>query len=136
MAAPKPERLLIDSTVPPQLAKQLSGLWKWFRDYAEENLPNEELAPGTDGLPADSCPELDEVKKVEQVRVYAVTDIGRGHLSAKCKVSLVVTVSLNDKNERVVTISPTWEMYLLVEPGTKSVIEHSHGWDGGWLPDQ
>ena len=135
MAASKPDRLVIDPAVPSQLASQIGGLWKWFKEYAEENLPNEELAPGEDGLPADSAPELDEVKKVEQVQVFEATDIGRGHLSIKCKVRLVITASLNDSDETVATIRPTWEMYLLVEPGTKSVIEHSHGWDSGWLPD-
>jgi hypothetical protein len=135
MPTPNSRRLVIEPAVPSHLAAQIGGLWKWFKDYAEENLPNEELAPGGDGLPADSCPELDEVKKVEEVRVYEVTDIGRGHLSARCKVRLVISVSLNDPEERVVTVRPTWEMYLLVEPGTESVIEHSHGWDGGWLSD-
>lgn len=135
MAASKPERLVIHPSVPAHLAGQLGGLWKWFKDYAEENLPNEELAPGEDGLPADSAPELDEVKKVEQVEVFEATDIGRGHLSLKCKVRLVITVSLNDAEETVATVSPTWEMYLLAEPGSNSVVEHSHGWDGGWLPD-
>ena len=43
--------------------------------------------------------------------------------------------SLNDAEETVATVRPTWQMYLLVEPGTESVIQHSHGWDGGWLPD-
>ena len=135
MAVPKAERLVIDLAVPPHLASQITGLWAWFKEYAEENLPNEELAPGEDGLPADSAPELDEVKKVEQVEVFGVTDIGQGHLSVKCKVQLVITASLNDADETVATVRPTWEMYLLVEPGTKSVIEHSHSWDGGWLPD-
>jgi hypothetical protein len=135
MATPKPERLVIDAAVPAHLASQLGSLWRWFQEYARENLPNEELAPGEDGLPADSAPELDEVKKVEQVQVYEVTDIGRGHLSVKCKVRLVVTASLNDADDTVVTIRPTWEMSLLVEPATRSVLEHSHGWDGGWLPD-
>jgi hypothetical protein len=134
MAESKSQRLVIHSAVPAKLAGQLRGLWKWFKDYAEENLPNEELAPGEDDLPADSQPELDEVKRVEQVEVFEVTDIGRGHLSVKCRVRLVVTASLNDANESVATIKPTWEMYLLVEPRTKSVIEHSHGWDGGWQP--
>ena len=86
MAVPKAERLVIDLAVPPHLASQITGLWEWFKEYAEENLPNEELAPGEDGLPADSAPELDEVKKVEQVEVFGVTDIGQGHLSVKCKV--------------------------------------------------
>src|SRR5262245_2732329 len=135
MPASKPERLVIHPTVPGQLAGQLAGLWKWFKEYAEENLPDEELAPGEDGLPADSQPELDEVKKVEQVEVFEATDIGRGHLSVKCKVRLVITASLNDADETVATVRPSWEMYLLVEPRSKSVIEHSHGWDGGWLPD-
>src|SRR5262245_28826192 len=135
MAASKPERLVIHPSVPAQLASQLRGLWKWFKEYAEENLPNEELAPGEDGLPADSEPELDEVKRVESVEVFEATDIGRGHLSLKCKVRLVITVSLNYAEEKLVTIRPTWEMYLLVEPGAKSVLEHSHGWEGGWLPD-
>jgi hypothetical protein len=135
MAASKPERLVIHPAVPAHLAGQLGGLSKWFREYAEENLPNEELAPGEDGLPADSEPVLDEVKAVEQVEVFEATDIGRGHLSVKCKVRLVITASLNDADETVTTARPTWEMYLLVGPGTGSVIEHSHGWDGGWLPD-
>ena len=134
MATPKTERLVIDAAVPPHLASQIVGLWEWFKDYAEENLPNEELAPGEDGLPPDSSPELDEVKEVEQVQVFEMTDIGRGHLSARCKVRLVITVSLNDPAGTVVTVRPTWEMCLLVEPGTKSVIEHSHGWEGGWRP--
>jgi hypothetical protein len=131
MAASKPERLVIQPTVPAQFASQLGGLWKWFKEFAEENLPNEELAPGEDGLPADSEPELDEVKEVEQVEVFEATDIGRGRLSVKCKVRLVITASLNDAAETVATVRPTWEMYLLVEPGSGSVIEHSHGWDGG-----
>jgi len=135
MAAPKPDRLVIHPAVPAQLAAQIGGLWKWFKEYAEENLPNEELAPGKDGLPADSAPELDEVKKVEQVEVFEATDIGRGHLSVKCKVRLVITASLNDAAETVATVRPTWEMFLLVEPGTGTVIQHSHGWDGCWLPD-
>lgn len=134
MTAPKAVRLLIHPTVPVDLARQLGGLWKWFEEYAEENLPNEELAPGEDGLPADAEPELDEVKEVEQVEVFEATDIGRGHLSVKCKVRLVITASLNDEAETVVTARPTWGMYLLVDPGSESVIEHSHGWDGGWLP--
>ena len=64
-----------------------------------------------------------------------MTDIGRGHLSVKCKVRLVISASLNDAEDKVVTVRPTWEMYLLVDPVVKSVIQHSHGWDGGWLPD-
>ena len=135
MAASKPEQLVIHPTVPAQIVNQLGGLWKWFKEYAEENLPNEELAPGEDGLPADSEPELDEVKKVEQVEVFEATEIGRGHPSLKCKVRLVITASLNDPDETVATVKPTWEIYLLVEPGSKSVLEHSHGWDGGWLPN-
>ena len=135
MAASKPERLVIHPTVPAQLAGRLGGLWKWFKDYAGENLPNEELAPGEDGLPADCQPEVDEVKTVEAVEVFEATDIGRGHLSVKCRVRLVITASLNDADETVATVRPVWEMYLLVEPGSESVIEHSHGWDGGWLPD-
>lgn len=136
MAVPKSARLVINPAVPTHHAKQISGLWKWFKEYADENLPNEELAPGEDGLPTDSAPELDEVKKVEQVEVFEVTDIGRGYLSVKCKVRLVITASLNDAEETVAAVRPTWEMYLLVEPGTKSVIEHNHGWDGGWLLDE
>jgi hypothetical protein len=136
MAVPKPQRLVIDPTVPSHLAGRIGGLWKWFKEYAEENLPNEELAPGEDGLPADSAPELDEVKKVEQVEVFEVTDIGRGHLSVRCKVRLVITASLNDADDTVATVNPLWEMYLLVDPGAESVVEHSHGWDGGWLPDE
>lgn len=135
MAASKPERLVIHPTVPAQLVSQLCGLWKWFKEYAEENLPNEELAPGEDGLPADSEPELDEVKKVEQVEVLEATDIGCGHLSVNCRVRLVTTASLNDPDETVATVKPTWEMYLLVESASKAVLEPSHGWDGGWLPD-
>ena len=135
MALPKAQRLVIDPAVPAHLAGQIGGLWKWFKEYAEENLLNEELAPGENGLPADSAPELDEVKKVEQVEVFEVTDLGRGHLSVRCKVRLVITASLNDAAETVATVNPTWELYLLVEPGTKSVIAHSHGWEGGWLPD-
>ena len=65
MAAAKIKQLVIEARVPSHLAKQLRGLWGWFKEYAEENLPDEELAPGEDGLPADSAPELDEVKKVE-----------------------------------------------------------------------
>jgi hypothetical protein len=135
MATSKPERLVIHPAVSSHLAGQIGGLWGWFKVYAEENLPNEELAPGEDGLPPDSAPELDEVKKVEQVEVFEARDIGRGHLSVKCKVRLVITVSLNDADESVVRVKPTREMYLLVEPETGSVIEHSHGWGGGWLPD-
>lgn len=134
MAAFNSERLIIDPAVPSHLAAQIGGLWKWFEEYAKENLPNEELAPGEDGLPVDSAPELDEVKKVEQVQVFEVQDIGRGHLSVKCKVRLVITASLNDADETVMSVRPTWEMYLLVEPGTESVIQHSHGWDGWYLP--
>ena len=96
MAAPKPERLVFHPTVAAHLVGPLAGLWKWFKEYAEVNLPNEELAPGEDGLPADSQPELDEVKRVEQVEVFEATDIGRGHLSVRCKVRLVITASLND----------------------------------------
>lgn len=136
MTAPSTERLVIDLSVPLPLAWQLAGLWRWFKEYAEENLPNEELAPGKDGLPADAAPELDEVKKVEQIEVFEVRDIGRGHLSVRCKVRLVITASLNDPGETVVTVRPTWEMDLLVEPGSKAVLEHSHGWEGGWLPDE
>jgi hypothetical protein len=135
MASAKAPRLVIEPWVPSYLAKQLHGLWGWFKEYAEENLPNEELAPGEDGLPGDSAPELDAVKKVEQVRVVAVTDIGKGHLSVKCQVWLVVTASLNDTDETVVTIRPTWEMCLLVDPGAKAVLEHSHGWESDYLPD-
>jgi hypothetical protein len=135
MTASNPERLIIHASVPEELPAQLIELWKWFKAYAEENLPNEELAPGEDGLPADSEPELDAVKEVQNVEVFEATDIDRGHLSVKCKVRLVITVSLNDPDETVVTIRPTWEMYLLVEPGSERVREHSHGWDGGWLPD-
>lgn len=135
MAAPRADRLVIHPEVPPPLVGQIGGLWKWFKEYAEENLPDEELSPGEDGLPADSAPELDEIKKVEQVEVFEVTEIGRGQLSVRCKVRLVVTASLNDAEETVITLRPTWEMCLLVEPGTRSVVEHSHGWDGGWVPD-
>lgn len=135
MAASKRERFVIDPKIPSQLVDQISGLWKWFKEYAEENLPNEELAPGEDGLPLGSAPELDEVKKVEQVQVFEVRDIGRGHLNVKCRVRLVITAALNDPEETVVTVRPTWEMYLLVEPDTQSVIQHTHGWDGGFLPD-
>jgi hypothetical protein len=131
MAVPKAERLVVDPAVPQLLAGRIGGLWEWFKAYAEDNLPNEELAPGEDGLPADSDPELDEVKEVEQVEVFEVADIGRGHLSVKCKVRLTITASLNDAEETVATVTPTWEMYLLVEPGRKAVIRHSHGWDGG-----
>jgi hypothetical protein len=135
MATPKRERLLIDAKIAPHLARQIVGLGKWFKEYAEENLPNEELVPGEDGLPENSAPELDEVEKIEQIQVLEATDIGKGHLSLKCRVRLVITVSLNDPEETVVTIRHTWEMYLLVEPGSQLVLEHSHGWDGGWLPD-
>jgi hypothetical protein len=135
MAAPKPERLVIHPEVSPHLAGQIGGLWGWFRAYAVENLPNEGLAPGEDGLPADSAPELDEVRKVEQVEVFEAREIGRGQLSVRCKVRLVITAALNDPDESVVTVRPTWEMMLLVEPGTRSVIEYDHGWGGGWIPD-
>src|SRR5262245_11099309 len=94
MAAAKARRLVIEAWVPSYLAKHLSDLWGWFKEYAEDNLPDEELAPGEDGLPADSASELDEVKKVEQVRVVAATDVGRGHLSVKCQVRLVATARL------------------------------------------
>jgi hypothetical protein len=134
VAGPKAKRLVIEPWVPSYLAKQLGGLVEWFKEFAEENLPNEELAPGEDGLPADSAPELDEVKKVEHVRVVAVSDIGKGHLSVKCEVRLVVTVALNDADETVATIHPTWEMCLLVDPKAKAVKEHSHGWDSDFLP--
>jgi hypothetical protein len=100
MAAAKDQRLVIERWVPSYLAKRLSGLDGWFEEYAAENLPNEELAPGEDGLPADTAPELDEVKKVEQVRVVAANDIGEGHLSVKCEARLVVTASLNDPGRR------------------------------------
>jgi hypothetical protein len=129
------ERLVIEPWVPSYLAKRLSGLHGWFKEYAEENLPDEELAPGEDGLPAGFAPELDEVKKVEQVRVVAATDIGKGHLSVKCEVRLVVTANLNDPEETVITIHPAWEMCLLVEPDAKAVLEHSHGWESDYLPD-
>ena len=89
--AAKTKRLIIEPWVPSYLAKRLNGLCRWFKEYAAENLPDEALAPGEDGLPVDSAPELDEVKKVEQVRVVAATDIGKGHLSVKCEVRLVVT---------------------------------------------
>lgn len=135
MATPKPERLVLDPAVPARLAAQVAGLAGWFREYAQENLPDEELAPGEDGLPADSQPELDEVKRVDEVEVYEVTDIGRGHLSLRCRVRLVIRVRLNDPDDTVVTVRPTWPVYLLVEPGTRSVLQHSHGWEGGWLPD-
>ncbi len=135
MAAAKDQRLVIERWVPSYLAKRLSALDGWFEEYAAENLPNEELAPGEDGLPADSAPELDEVKKVEQVRVVAANDIGEGHLSVKCEVRLIVTASLNNPGETVVTIRPTWEMCLLVEPEAGAVLEHSHGWESDYLPD-
>lgn len=134
MAASKSARLIIDPSVPSQLEGRISGLWKWFKEYAEENLPNEELAPGEYGLPVDSAPELDEIKEVEQIQVFEVQDIGRGHLNVKCKVRLVITASLNDADDTVMTVSPTWEIDLLVDPGTESVIQHSHGWDGWYLP--
>jgi hypothetical protein len=57
------------------------------------------------------------------------------HLSVKCQVRLVVTASLNDPDETVVTICPTWELCLLVEPEAKAVLEHSHGWESDYLPD-
>jgi hypothetical protein len=133
--AAKTKRLVIEPWVPSYLAKQLRGLRDWFKKYAEENLRDEELPPGKDGLPTDSSPELDEVKEVEQVRVVAATDIGRGHLSVKCEVRLVVTASLNDPAETVVTIRPAWEMCLLVEPKARAVLEHSHGWESDYLPD-
>jgi len=44
MVAAKMKRLVIEAWVPEYLAKQLSGLWGWFKEYAEENLPDEELA--------------------------------------------------------------------------------------------
>lgn len=135
MAAAKNKRLVIEPWVPLHLAKQLGGLVGWFKDYAEENLPNEELAPGEDGLPADSEPELDEVKKVDHVRVVAANEVRRGRLSVKCAVRLVVTASLNDPDETVATIHPTWEMCLLVDPKAKAVVEHSHGWDSDFLRD-
>jgi hypothetical protein len=135
MAESKTPRLVIEPWVPSYLAMGLGGLWGWFKEYAEENLPNEELAPGEDGLPADSAPELDEVKEVEQMRVVAATDIGKRRLSVKCQVRLVVTASLNDPDETVVTIRPTWEMCLLVEPEAEAVLEHSHGWESDYLPD-
>jgi hypothetical protein len=135
MAAAKAEQLVIEPWVSSYLARQLGGLYRWFKDYAGENLPNEELAPGKDGLPASSAPELDEVREVEQVRVVAVTDIGRGQLSVKCQVRLVVNVSLNDADGTVATMRPTWEMCLLVEPKTRAVLEHSHGWESDYLPD-
>jgi hypothetical protein len=133
--AVKGQSLVIEPWVPSYLAKRLSGLQGWFKEYAEENLPDEELAPGEDGLPAGCAPELDAVKKVEQVRVVAATDIGNGHLSVKCEVRLVVTASLNDPEETVITIHPTWEMCLLVEADAKAVLEHSHGWESDYLPD-
>jgi len=46
-----------------------------------------------------------------------------------------VVASLNDPEETMVTIHPTWEMCLLVEPKSKAVLEHSHGWDSDYLPD-
>ena len=63
MALPKAQRLVINPAVPSYLAGQIGGLWKWFKEYAEENLPNEELAPGENGLPADSAPELSRRQK-------------------------------------------------------------------------
>jgi hypothetical protein len=97
------------------------------------------IAPKKDsnlaGPPPPSEPELDEIKKAEQVEVFAVTDIDRGHLSVRCKMRLVIPAGLNDAAETAATVRPTREKYLLVEPGPGSVIEHSHGWDGGRLPD-
>jgi hypothetical protein len=135
MPANRP-RLVIDASIPSPIASQIAGLWKWFKEYAEENLPNEELAPGVDGLPPECSPELDEVKKVEQVEVVEATDIGRGHLNVRCRARLVVSVSLNDAADTVVTIRPVWELVLLVEPASQTVLEHSHGWDSAFLPDE
>jgi hypothetical protein len=103
--------------------------------YAEENLPGEELAPGEDGLPADSEPMLEEVKRVAQVRVATAADIGRGHLSVKCSVRLTLAVSLHDPDDEPVSISPTWPLCLLVDPEAGKVLEHSHGWDSDYRPD-
>ena len=133
--AAKSERVVIGPAVEPRLAAGLSCLWSWFKDYARENLPGEELAPGEDGLPADSMPELEEVKDVEQILVVSAADVGRGHLNVRCEVRLVVTASLGDREETVVTIRPAWKMCLLADPGAGAVLEHSHGWESDYLSD-
>ena len=65
-----------------------------------------------------------------------MTDIGQGELNVKCKVRLVITATLNDPDETVATVKPTWEMYLLVLPGAELVLEHNHGWDEDWYLPQ
>ena len=61
---------------------------------------------------------------------------GRPRGTAKNRFRYCVELfSLNDPEEAVVTIRPTWEMCLLVEPEAKAVLEHSHGWESDYLPD-
>lgn len=135
MASAKWERLIINSAVPPHFATEVAGLWNWFKIYAEGNFPNEELAPGADGLPPTSQPILEKVKKVYQVDVYAISDLGRGYLRVDCEAHLSLAVNLYDAAETIVTIDPIWKLNLPVDPAKGRVVEHNHGWEEGFLPD-
>jgi hypothetical protein len=127
--------VVIDEGVPPEFARQISGLYGALFFYAPQNFLNEKLAPGEDGLPVDCSPILAKIWDVKQIEVLDVADIGHERLSVKCKLRLVLKAKLNELARTTTNVETTWNMSLLVEPRTNSVIGHHRGWDTSWQPN-
>jgi hypothetical protein len=103
---------------------RLKGLDGWIRAYATDGLRGEELEPGPIELGSSARPTVRLVEDIDEIEVLGAEHLGDGVLEARCRVSLVLELNLNDEGNTV-SREATLDITLRVDSLQKKITAHS-----------